>query len=136
MGYPSTGLYASQRYLFRHGIPKMELGSLMQHEFIDVAPENPLREGFSKAGFTQLPERIVCTTTDHANAWHMLRAGLGIGSAMAIIAERDSQIVRVLPEATLPKFPVWLVTHRELKTQARLRLVVDYLTQALKSLVS
>ena len=55
---------------------------------------------------------------------------------MAIIAERDSQIVRVLPEATLPKFPVWLVAHRELKTQARLRLVVDYLTQALKSLVS
>ena len=55
---------------------------------------------------------------------------------MAIIAERDSQIVRVLPEATTPKFPVWLVAHRELKTQARLRLVIDYLTQALKSLVS
>ena len=136
VGYLSTGLYASQRYLARHGIPKMELGSLMQHDFIDVAPENPLRDGFSKAGFAQLAERIVCTTTDHANAWHMLRAGMGIGSGMSIIAQRDSQIDPVLPETTMPKFPVWLVTHRELKTQARLRLVVDYLTQALKSLVS
>ncbi len=66
----------------------------------------------------------------------MLRAGMGIGSGLSIVAERDSQIVPVLPEATLPKFPVWLVAHRELKTQARLRLVVDYLTQALKSLMS
>ena len=136
VGYLSTGLYASQRYISRHGIPKMEPGSLMQHDFIYVAPQNPLRECFSKAGFPQLAERIVCTTTDHANAWHMLRAGMGIGSAMSIIAERDSQIVPVLPEAPLPKFPVWLVAHRELKTQARLRLVADYLTQALKSLVS
>ena len=108
----------------------------MQHDFIDVAPQNPLREVFFKVGFTQLPERIVCTTTDHANAWHMLRAGMGIGSCLAIVAERDSQIVPVLTEAMLPKFPVWVVTHRELKTQKRLRLVVDYLTQALKSLVS
>jgi DNA-binding transcriptional LysR family regulator len=66
----------------------------------------------------------------------MLRAGIGIGSGLSILAERDSQIVSVLPEAPLPKFPVWLVTHRELKTQARLRLVTDYLEQALRSLVS
>ena len=51
VGYLSTGLYASQRYLSRHGVPKMETGSLMQHDLIDVAPQNPLREGFSKAGF-------------------------------------------------------------------------------------
>jgi len=136
VGYLSTGLYASQRYLSRRGIPKMEPGSLMQHDFIDVAPQNPLREGFSKAGFAQLAERIVCTTTDHANAWHMLRAGIGVGSGLSILAERDTQVIPVLPEASLPKFPVWLVTHRELKTQTRLRLVVDYLAQALKSLVS
>lgn len=135
VGHLSIGLFASQRYISRRGIPKMELGSLMQHDFIDVAPQHGLREGFAKAGFAQFAERIVCTTTDHANAWHMLRAGIGIGTGLSILAERDSQIVPVLPEATLPKFPVWLVTHRELKTQARLRVVMDYLTQALKSLV-
>ncbi len=136
VGYLSTGLYASQRYLSRRGIPKMEPGSLMQHDFIDVAPHQPLRDGFSRAGFARLADRIVCTTTDHANAWHMVRAGLGIGSGLSILAERDTQIISVLSEASLPKFPVWLVTHRALKTQPRLRLVVDYLAQALKSLVS
>ncbi len=134
VGYLSTGLYASQRYLSRRGIPVMEANSLMQHDFLDVAPQHPLKAGFAKAGFAQLKERIVCTTTDHASAWQMLRAGVGIGSGLAIVAERDSQIVSVLPEANLPKFPIWLVTHRELKTQARLRLVMDYLAQALKSL--
>lgn len=136
VGYLSTGLYASQRYLSRRGVPTMDSNSLMQHDFIDVTPQQPLRSGFAKAGFAQLNERIICTTTDHASAWQMLRSGLGIGSGLAIVAERDSQIVSVLPEASLPKFPVWLVTHRELKTQARLRLVMDYLAQTLKSLVS
>ncbi|MDZ4188898.1 MAG: LysR family transcriptional regulator [Hydrogenophaga sp.] len=136
VGYLSIGLFASQRYISRRGMPKMEHDNLMQHDFIDVAPQLSLREGFAKAGFAQLAERIVCTTTDHANSWHMLRAGIGIGSGLSILAERDSQIVPVLQEATLPKFPVWLVTHRELKTQPRLRLVMDYLAQALKSLAS
>jgi DNA-binding transcriptional LysR family regulator len=136
VGYLSTGLYASQRYVSRRGVPTMDPNSLIQHDFLDVAPQNPLRAGFTKAGFSQINQRIICATSDHASAWQMLRAGLGIGSGLAIVAERDSQIVSVLPEASLPKFPVWLVTHRELKTQARLRLVMDYLAQALKSLVT
>lgn len=63
-----------------------------------------------------------------------LRAG--IGRSFAILAERDYVIVSVLPEASPPKFPVCLVKHRELMPQTRRRSVVDYLTQALKSLVS
>lgn len=135
VGYLSMGLYASQRYLSRRGIPKMESSSLMRHDFIDVMPQRPLVEGFAKAGFASLSERILCTTTDHANSWHMLRAGLGIGSGLTIFAQRESLVVPVLPEAELPRFPVWLVTHRELKTQVRLRLVTDYLAHALKTLV-
>jgi DNA-binding transcriptional LysR family regulator len=131
------GLFASQRYLSRRGIPKLDPGSLMQHDFIDVAPQNPLREGFAKVGLPpQLAERIACTTTDHANAWQMVRSGLGIGSGFCLVAQRDSQITQVLHDAPLKRFPVWLVTHRELKTQPRLRLVMDYLAQALKSLAS
>ena len=38
--------------------------------------------------------------------------------------------------ATLPRFPVWRVTHRELSTQPRRRLMMDYLAQAFKSLAS
>jgi DNA-binding transcriptional LysR family regulator len=136
VGHLSIGLFASQRYVSRLGTPKMEQDSLMQHDFIDVAPQHNLREGFAKIGFARLGERIVCTTTDYANAWQMLRAGIGIGAGLSILAARDSQVVSVLQEAPLPKFPVWLVTHRELKTQARLRLVMDYLAHALRSLAS
>ncbi|NJS37496.1 MAG: LysR family transcriptional regulator [Brachymonas sp.] len=135
VGYLSAGLYASQRYLSRRGIPTIDSDSLMLHDFIDVSPQYPLRTGFTKAGFAQINSRIICSTSDHASAWQMLRAGLGIGSGLTVVAERDNQIVKVLSEASLPKFPVWLVTHRELKTQVRLRLVTDYLAQTLKSLV-
>ena len=133
VGHLATGLYASQRYLSRRGIPKMDARTLMEHDFIDVAPHYPLRSGLAKAGLANESERIVCATTDHASAWQMVRAGLGIGSCLAVVARRDPQIVAVLPEAATPKFPVWIVTHRELKSQVRLRLVADHLAQALKS---
>ena len=87
-------------------------------------------------GQTYGDEQACLQLAEEAAAQNIGITGMGIGSGLSIIAERDNQIVPVLPEATVPKFPVWLVTHRELKTQARLRLVVDYLTQALKSLVS
>jgi DNA-binding transcriptional LysR family regulator len=136
VAYFALGLYASHRYLSRRGIPKLEAASLMQHDFVDVAPSMPIRDGFQKAGILDIGSRITCTTTDHASAWQMVRGGMGIGSSFITVAKRDPLVTQVLPETPIGRFPVWLVTHRELKTQPRLRLVMDYLAQALKSLGS
>jgi DNA-binding transcriptional LysR family regulator len=136
VAWMELGLFASQRYLSRRGVPKLDPGNLVLHDFIDVAPQKPLTQGFTKLGLSQLADRVVCMTSDHASAWQMVRAGLGIGAGFKLVAERDSHIIQVLPAAPLQKFPVWLVTHRELHTQPRLRLVMDYLGQTLKSLAT
>ena len=48
------------------------------------------------------------------------------------IAERASGIVELFPALEAVRFPVWLVTHRELRTSKRIRLVYDILAQELE----
>ena len=128
------GLYASHSYLARRGQPKLDPEQLMQHDFVDVSPQNQLRHGFAKAGMPQLEQRIIVQCSDHACAWQMVKSGMGIGSALSVVAQRESLVAPVLADVHIEKLPVWLVTHRELRQQPRLRLVYDYLAIALKSL--
>lgn len=128
------GLYASNGYLKRHGSPRLDAEDLMGHEFIDVAPKRPLTAGFTRLGMPQLEQRVVCVTSDHGSAWQMVKAGIGISSSVHVVAARDPTVSGVLSEVQPGRFPVWLVTHRGLRQQPRIRLVYDYLSQALKSL--
>jgi DNA-binding transcriptional LysR family regulator len=61
----------------------------------------------------------------------MVRAGLGVGVMMTDIAARMDGLVRLLPDLLPIRFPVWLVTHRELKTSRRIRIVYDILAEEL-----
>ena len=128
-------LYASHAYLARHGLPQLDApAALMQHHFIDVAPQHPMRDGFTRLGLPQLGERVAAVCSDHATAWQLVRAGLGIGSSLAVVAARDAGVAPVLGGVDAGRFPVWLVMHKGLRTQPRLRVVADHLAQALKSL--
>jgi DNA-binding transcriptional LysR family regulator len=134
VAYFPLGLYASASYLAKRGSPKLDPEQLMRHDFIDVAPKNPLRDGFTKSGMSMVCDRIVCITSDHASAWEMLKAGNGIGSGISVVAVRSPSVVPVLTDVPLGRFPVWLVTHKELRQQPRLRVVFDYLANALRTL--
>jgi DNA-binding transcriptional LysR family regulator len=61
----------------------------------------------------------------------LVREGLGIGLMTKDMAEREPGLVRVLPSFEPIPVPVWLVTHRELHTSRRIRLVFDLLSDAL-----
>lgn len=121
----NLGLYASHAYVARCDVPQPEPQQLLRHRFIDVAPQHLLRERFAKTGLPQLAERIVCVASDHASAWQMVRAGLGIGSSLKVVARLDGLVGKVLTDVRPGRFPVWLVTHKELRQQPRLRVVAD-----------
>ena len=61
-----------------------------------------------------------------------LRQGLGIGVTMQPLARRHPGLVPVLIELALPVLPVWLTAHRPPRTHRRLKLVFDFLAQALR----
>lgn len=70
-------------------------------------------------------------TDNSVVAWQMVRQGLGIGVMMDDIAGAFPEVVRVLDDLPVVRFPIWLVTHRELHTARRFRVVFDLLGQAL-----
>ena len=57
----------------------------------------------------------------------MAREGLGLCLMSRHLGDQSSSMVRVLRDAPPLSFPVWLVTHRELHTSAKIRLVYDAL---------
>jgi len=63
--------------------------------------------------------------------WALVRQGMGIGAMMVEIARDTPGIVRVLDDVASLRFPIWLGTHRELRTSRRIRVVFEALEQGL-----
>ncbi|MEL7541995.1 MAG: LysR substrate-binding domain-containing protein, partial [Pseudomonadota bacterium] len=63
--------------------------------------------------------------------YELVRLGLGISILTKDIESHADTIVPILPEAFSIPIPVWLVTHRELHTSKRIRVVYDVLAEEL-----
>jgi DNA-binding transcriptional LysR family regulator len=63
--------------------------------------------------------------------WEMVKRGLGVGLMSREIALRTEGVVDLFPDLDPPRFPVWIVTHRELRTSRRIRLVYEILAEEL-----
>lgn len=69
---------------------------------------------------------------DHSVAhWGLVCQGLGIGAMMDEIAQKTPGVVRVLDDVPPVQFPIWLVTHTELHTSRKIRVVFDFLAEGL-----
>ena len=60
-----------------------------------------------------------------------VQAGLGIGFASVLTAARSAQIVRVVPGLRISPLGVWLAVHRQIRSNPRIRLVYDFLADAM-----
>ena len=59
----------------------------------------------------------------------LVRQGLGISVMSRDMADRFPDLEQVLPSLPPIPIPIWLVTHRELRTSRRIRLVFDLLAE-------
>ena len=71
------------------------------------------------------------TSENGAVAWEMVKHGLGVGLMAEYVADQTPDVECVLPDLDPISVPVWLVTHRELHTSRRIRLVFDVLAETL-----
>ena len=63
--------------------------------------------------------------------YDLVRLGLGVSILTRDIEAHADTIVPILPETFAIPIPVWLVTHRELHTSKRIRVVYDMLAEEL-----
>jgi len=69
-------------------------------------------------------------TGNHLVQWALCKAGAGICIIMEAVGDAEPSVER-LPNMPVIPVPMWLVCHRELHTSRRIRLVFDFLADAL-----
>ena len=126
----SAHFYASESWVNAHGHPRSAedaarlsfVGSDRSGQYL----------GYLRMHGLPLSEANFSCYADHSVAhWALVRQGMGIGVMMEEIALATPGMVRVLDDLPPVRFPIWLVTHRELRTSKRIRMVFDALAQGL-----
>ena len=125
----SARLYASADWLEKNGTPR-DVAEVNRAQFIGYAPPERLIEGLNGLGFALTRNNFRLISNSGVVGWEMVRTGLGLGVMVSEIADLTPEVETVLPD--LDPFPVevWLVTHRELHTARRIRLIFDLLVEA------
>ena len=127
--------YATPDYLASLGNPQTKQ-DLAKGQFIGFADNTRFIEGVTDLGVPITSENFPIITENHLVHWELVKQGAGIGVMPELIGDREPLVIRAL--ASLPPFPVdtWVVTHGELKTNRRIRMVFDYLVESLGQLFS
>lgn len=134
VGQVTIGTYAHRDYLRRHGIPKQP-ADLALHDLLSGDKDDALERGAAALGLPLPPERIVLRTDDLIAYAAALRAGMGIGFISDYIGRTDNSLVPLLPMLQIPPLPLWLVVHREIRSNQRIKAVYDFLGSHLPKLL-
>jgi DNA-binding transcriptional LysR family regulator len=121
---------AHQDYLRRRGVPRQPL-DLLKHELIGGDLNDNILKGLASMSIPVQRENFAFRSDDLIATWAAIRAGLGIGFIADYQVRNDPSLVSVLPMLKIPKLPVWLTVHREIRTNVRIRSVYDFLAQGI-----
>lgn len=132
LGTLHLGLHAHPRYLKLRGTPR-SLQEAGEHTLI----------GFDTAASVQRLRADVPLTREMFNfrcdsdvgQYAALRAGFGIGVCQVALAKRD-KLVPVLPGVLEFTLGVWVVMHKDQKSNRRMRLMFDHLAVHLQAYIA
>lgn len=126
----SACFYASESWVREHGVPRTA-EEAVQHDFIGMDRAGHYLHHMRSKGLQLSSENFRSYADNSVTYWEMVRQGLGIGAIMEEIARETPDMVRVLEDVSAFQLPIWLVTHRELHTARRIRIIFDLLAEIL-----
>ena len=134
-------LYAAARYLRRLGVAqgqgqgrgraRTDPQLLSGAEFIGFDRTDTLTNSLATLGLRLTQRNFPVRTKSHVVLWELVKQGVGIGVVTERLGDAEPRVRRVLPEGEPLLMPMWLTTHRELRTSRRIRLVFDMLAAEL-----
>jgi len=125
--------YAAKVYLDKRGRPQTrdELGN---HDWISYGDIPRMVEYLSAMDIPLTADAFKAGSENGLVAWEMARAGLGICAMDDFVGDQSDEMERILGNGLFVDYPVWLVTHREVHTSPRIRLVFDVLAEAIAAI--
>lgn len=121
--------YASKDWVARNGLPKgpADLASAALMGFADPRFSGFLRE----IGIPIATEDFRIVSESSLVIWEMVKRGMGVAVTMREVAEQTPGMINLLPDMVPVPVPIWLVTHQELQSSPRIRLVQTVLAEEL-----
>jgi len=121
--------YAADDWVARHGLPRT-VADIGKIDLLGFEPVEQFVEHLGRAGIAITADQCRIVSANAVTLWEMTRRGLGVGLMLRECAERMPGLLRLPGVPGIP-VPVWLVTHRELHTSRRVRVVFDVIAEQL-----
>lgn len=123
-------LYGATSYLDRLGRPSTIKDFSQRATFIGDASGHVLQM-LTAAGVPLVPEQFSVISNSGVAMWELVKRGIGLAVMFEDLADMTPEVEAILPNEISVDVPVWLVTHSELKTNARIRAIFDVLSDEL-----
>lgn len=123
-------LYAAPGYIERMGGLRTA-EDLSKAEFIGFEDNESYIAGLGTMGLAITARNFPLLTGSHLVHWELVKYAAGIGVMAVQIGDAEPGVRRVAPWLEPFRYETWLVAHRELNTSRRVRLVFEWLAEAL-----
>lgn len=127
----SIGLFAHVDYLHKYGQPKT-LSELANHHFIGDDKKRTIITGAKAHGWTLSSNDFDFRTDDLFAQWLAVNSGIGIGLVSQHLASTEPKVMPILEDKFHYELPMWLTAHRELTSNAVMRVTFDFLSERLR----
>jgi len=134
LGEAPLGLFGTHGYFERRGRPRT-VADLDEHDVLGFDRSDALLRAYAAHGLRAARTDFPIRCDDQMAYWNLMRAGAGLGFAQVLLAGRHPELEQAQIGLALAPLPVWLVLHEEVRGNARIRRVADFVTDALGALL-
>ena len=124
----TANFYATKDFLKKHG-PFKSIKDLSSADFVSVGDLAGLIQGLKDYGLNLTKDNFPILTESHFVHWSLVKEGHGIGIMPNEVGDKEKSVHRVLKSFKGINFSTWIVSHRELRTNRKIRFVFDQLIE-------
>jgi DNA-binding transcriptional LysR family regulator len=125
-----ANFYAASEFLNTHGHLTTDDDWTRAHLIMPGGAQDIL-PALQQMGVPVTPASVAYECSSYLAMWEMVRQGLGVGLLDVQIGDSERGVARAAPGQPDIPFPIWLVAHRDILRNKRMRFVFDYLVAGL-----
>jgi DNA-binding transcriptional LysR family regulator len=131
-GWWKCALYAAKSYAAAHDL-KPGIRSFSNLDIITWTEESAHLRGGPWFAEHARDATVALQANSRRIQYGACKAGIGLGILPCLSADRDPDLIRLLPPEQVFVADLYLVTHRDLARTARVRAVIDFLHEAISN---
>jgi DNA-binding transcriptional LysR family regulator len=128
------GFFASKDYLEAHGPIPTTVDGVRKHALIGYDKDDAFIRNAARLGERFVREDFGFRSDSVMAQIRAIRAGVGVGVILTHIGDRDPELTRLLPQLVAAVMPVWVVAHKDVRNNPRVRVVFDSLYEEVRAL--